>query len=355
MSYLSLKKALPARKVSTPDVTLSRETIWKESEVDIYNEDYGYLFRNSKIISVSTNWYRPIIAESKFPIFWVAAIIILFFGFYYSHSMDEVGYIKFIIDDAIITASLMVFGALCWSIRFIKFKTKVKLDPGPIIYKEKDEETGAIIEKEADWKKRREIFKTVFHDDWFGDAILYYQMTPSRAAWLDKDVKYNITENDHYDKIDQGMASQLITPLMDVNYNPHDISVVKKDRVGWRYIPSLLLFIPLAYLPLLIIYGIGKLLGPQGYDLLGTGVIFFLGVIAGIWAVWLTFIGILFIFRSIARLIIGMPQEIDPFEYRINIRSLSGKWTVLLKSKSNVLATQMYNIVSEDIRKKDIV
>lgn len=353
MSIYNLLKHLPkAEPIKQSDLRF-RQEIWNAKEID-KSDDVFDLFERSTISSVSTIWLRPIITKSIWPIFWFLLILGLYIYYYYLISISENGYFSLVFNDLTIALSLGAFGLLCLCVKYMKFKTEVRLNAGEITYLEEDEITGEKVEKVANIEKSNEILEKISHkyDRYSIYYTVYYEMTPARAAYLQKDMKYKSQESRYLEDINKGHHVSLIAPLMNTRYNVNDISIVKKEIYGWRTILLAILLAPMvAYLPFAIVLGVGQIIGPNGYDFLGPTVLGLFLFIAGAWAAILTFTFAYYILQAIGFYLLGMPQTIDPFEYRIRIRSIRGKWTTLLTTKSDVIATQAYNIINHDIQK----
>lgn len=354
MSIYNLLKHLPKAEPIKQSEIRFRHEIWNKKEIDKSDDLLFELFDGSKILSVSTIWLRPIITKSIWPIFWFLLIFGSYIYYYYLISISENGYFSLVFNDLTIALSLGAFGLLCLCVKYMKFKTEVSLDAGEITYLEEDEITGEKVEKVADGEKSNEILEKISHkyNRYFNNYTVYYEMTPARAAYLQKDVKYKSQESQYLEDINKGHHVSLIAPLMNTRYNVNDISIVKKDNYGWRTLLLVILLAPLvAYLPIAIVLGVAQIIGPTGYDILGPYVLGLFLFLAGAWAALLTFFFAKYIFQAIVFFLLGMPQTIDPFEYRIRIRSIRGKWTTLLTTKSDVIATQAYNIINHDIQK----
>ena len=145
------------------------------------------------------------------------------------------------------------------------------------------------------------------------------------------------------------------------NYNPADVSVVVIKGQFYYGFAAILLglvaVVAMIFGPLALLIGLTMLLDYwAGYSWFGSSVLglvlmvpvmlyTFLAVLAGTWGV----------VYSVALLIVGgFDIFSELFDRRaVRIRSLSGKWTTVLTTYSDIVAIEAFNLISRDIRRRD--
>jgi len=250
---------------------------------------------------------------------------------------------------------------ICICLRHMKFKVGIRIGGGELYcehdYPEDGNTKGMSVQTEQQWLDAVEAIPGAKAPYWYnarnnGEFTLPFIVTMGGVARLQEDVRYQSDEIYRDSQIRKGEIGSLVSGF--TNYNPAEVAIVKVDTVFWRYligfiaICAVFLSVPVAIIAA-IDFTIGKeglgLLGPAGETVLKVPIA--LGLMGALLFVfWWGFRAIGFVLLNIP--IVSRSQSLE--NYRLRVRSRDGKWSTLLETKSETIATEAYNLVSREVR-----
>lgn len=256
-------------------------------------------------------------------------------------------WVPFVFDFTTMTIAFLALIALAICVRFMDFKGQLRVSlPAKALEVSLEERQDMFGEYGANLEKYdREL--TIPVNGFLGGF-----------AKINTELIRRKNDIDLLKKVKQGEMPALSTK---VNYNPKNVSIVAIHGDAlvtcfWLIlIPTFLIGAVIG--PLLCVLGAVWLFDyVAGYTWFADSVLgIALSGLAGLYTIIAVPVAIWHASKWLLACVAGMPSGIASMfsDQRVRIRTTDGKWATILRTKSDVLAVEAYNLISREVRKNN--